>query len=195
MFVRRHLSLGFLSLVLLAAALLAGCAKPPTEEIAKAEQAVAAAKQQQADVYVQEGFSKAEAALASAKDLVNQKKYKEAKEAAINAEKLAAEAGTQVEAAKEKMKAEAEQMLSANQTGIADLKTMIVKAIKKKAKINRDELQGLVGKWEIDMTDAQGKLAAGEVKAASDMIKAVQEQMAARSSELNAAVGEEPAKK
>ncbi len=195
MFVRRHFTVGFLPTVLLAATLLAGCAKPPTEEITKAEQAVAAAKQQQADVYVQEGFSKAEAALASAKDLVNQKKYKEAKEAAMNADKLAAEAGTQVAAAKEKMRAEAEQMLSANQTGIADLKTMIVKAIKKKAKINRDELQGLVGKWEIDMTDAQGKLAAGEVKAAADMIKAVQEQMAARSSELNAVIGEEPAKK
>ena len=49
--------------VLVCIFLLSGCAKPPTEEIAKAEKALGDAKTKEADIYLEDGFKKAETAL------------------------------------------------------------------------------------------------------------------------------------
>ena len=77
---------GALAVVMFACiVLLSGCAKPPTEEIAKAEKALEDAKAKEADIYLEDGFKKAEAALKKAKDLVTQKEYKDAKAAAEEA--------------------------------------------------------------------------------------------------------------
>jgi type II secretory pathway component PulM len=70
-------------LVVFSFALVMGCAQPPTEEMAKADKAVADAKAKEADVYAAEAFKKAEDAFKKAKDQVAAKKYKEEVQAAI----------------------------------------------------------------------------------------------------------------
>ncbi len=109
---RKARSWGALAVALLVCiVLIPGCTKPPTEEIAKAEKALEGAKAKEADSYLEDGFKKAEAALKKAKDLLAQKEYKDAKAAAEEASSGAQLLSSQVDAAKAKMKTEAEQML------------------------------------------------------------------------------------
>jgi nucleoid-associated protein YgaU len=70
----------------------AGCAKPPTSEMADATKAFEDAKVARADQYAPEQFGTAEAALNEANTLMEQKKYKQAREKALQAMKLARDA-------------------------------------------------------------------------------------------------------
>src|SRR4030067_774992 len=69
-----------------------GREKPPTQELENAERAVVEAKQKEADIYVPDVFSKAEETLKKAKDLMRERKYKEAKKAAEDSINLAKQA-------------------------------------------------------------------------------------------------------
>lgn len=158
-------------------AILSGCAKPPTKEMENAEKALAEAKQQEADLYVEDVFTKAEESLKKAKDLVVEKKYKEAKTSAEETGKLAQQAISMVEANKAKMKAEAEQMAQDVQAAMDDLKSFIAKAIKKKAQINREEIQGMIGKWEVDMVNIKDQIQTGKIRRAHDQLTLMKEQI------------------
>ena len=89
---RRSLYVVFVAMVILFFTIFAGCAKPPTEEMTKAEKAVEEAKQKEAPVYVPDLFTKAEESLNKAKDYIVGKKYKEAKQVALETETLAKQA-------------------------------------------------------------------------------------------------------
>ena len=158
-------------------AFVIGCTKPPTEEIIKAEKAVAEAKQQEADLYVQDIFMKAEESLAKAKDLVAGKNYKEAKKIAEETVQLAEQSKMMTGPNKEKMKAETEQIIVDIQESIDEFKTSVAKAIRMKAQINREELQGLIGKWEIGMVDIKEQLRAGKIRHAHDQLISIKDQI------------------
>ncbi|HEC99316.1 MAG TPA: DUF4398 domain-containing protein [Proteobacteria bacterium] len=182
-------------MVVLSFALLSGCAKPPTEEITKAETAVAEAKQKEADLYVQDVFAKAEESLKKAKDLVTAKKYKEAKEIAEETARIAQQSVSMVEANKAKMKEEAEQMVKDIQGAIAELKTSVAMAIKKKAQINREEIQGMIGKWEIDMVNIKDQIQTGKIRQAYDPLSSIKEQVKSQAEGIAAALEPETADK
>src|SRR5512145_2624810 len=103
--IRRSLHLVFIGVVILSFTLFAGCSKPPTEEMTKAEKALEEAKQKEAPAYVPDLFTKAEESLKKAKDYIANKKYKEAKQVAIETEALGRQAIAGIEAAKAKVKA------------------------------------------------------------------------------------------
>jgi len=172
-----------------------GCAKPPTKEVENAEKAIAEAKQKEADLYVQDVFTKAEDALKNAKDLIAVKKYKEAKKAAEDADSLAQQAIPMVEPNKAKMKTEVEQMIPEVQGTMDELKSLVAKAIKKKAPINREEIQSSLGKWEIDMVNIKDQLQGGRVRQAHDQLLSMKEQMKMQREILVAAVEQESAAK
>ncbi len=86
--VMRFLSLTMI--VLLVA--LAGCAKPPTKEMSDARMAFQAASDAEAQRYASEQYMSAEEALNQATALMESKKYKQAREKAMDALKLAREA-------------------------------------------------------------------------------------------------------
>lgn len=182
-------------MVVLSFALLSGCAKPPTEEITKAETAVAEAKQKAADLYVQDVFAKAEESLKKAKDLVAAKKYKEAKEVAEETARIAQQSVSMVEAHKAKMKQEAEQMVKDIQGAMAELKTSVAMAIKKKARINREEIQGMIGKWEIDMVNINDQIQTGNIRQAYDSLSSIKEQVKSQAEGIAAALEPETADK
>lgn len=182
-------------MAVLSFALLSGCAKPPTEEITKAETAVAEAKQKEADLYGQDVFAKAEESLKKAKDLVAAKKYKDAKEVAEETARIAQQSVSMVEANKAKMKQEAEQRVKDIQGAIAELKTSVAMAIKKKAQINREEIQGMIGKWEIDMVNIKDQIQTGKIRQAYDSLPSIKEQVKSQAEGIAAALEPETADK
>ena len=153
---RRSVYVVFIIMIVLSFTLFAGCAKPPTEEMAKAEKALEEAKQKEAPTYVPDLFKKAEESLKKAKDYITNKKYKEAKQVAIETETLGRQAIAGIEAAKAKVKTEAEQVAQDVQKGIDDLKALVAGAEKNKAlTAAREEVQGIIAKWETDLASCQ----------------------------------------
>jgi hypothetical protein len=75
------------------------------------------------------------------------------------------------------MKTEAEQMISEVQGTLDEIKSLVAKAVKKKASINREEIQGLIGKWEVDMVTIKDQLQGGRIRLAYDQIISIKEQM------------------
>ena len=189
---RKYHCYRFLAVLLsLSIAILYGCAKPPTKEVENAEKAIAEAKQKEADLYVQDVFTKAQDALKNAKDLIAVKKYMEAKKAAEDAANLANQAILMVEPNKAKMKTEVEQMIPEVQGTMDELKSLVAKAIKKKAPINREEIQSSIGKWEIDMVNVKDQLRGGRIRQANDQLISMKEQMKMQRELLVAAAGQE----
>lgn len=185
----------FVLMLSLSITVLYGCARPPTKEVENAEKAIAEAKQKEADLYVQDVFTKAEDALKNAKDLIAVKKYREAKKAAEDAATLAQQAIPMVEPNKAKMKTEVEQMIPEVQGTMDELKSLVAKAIKKKAPINREEIQSSIGKWEIDMVNVKDQLQGGRIRQANDQLISMKEQMKMQKELLVAAAEQEPAVK
>jgi hypothetical protein len=180
--------------VLVSTILLPGCTKPPIEEIAKAEKALESARAKEADSYLEDGFKKAEATLKKAKDLLAQKEYKDAKTAADEASSGAQFLSSQVDAARAKMKTDAEQMLQEVKAQTNELKTLVADAVKRKVEINRDEAQALIGKNEVDLINVKVRLETGKVRQAYDDLKVTKSQTAAQKEKLMAALPPAPEK-
>jgi hypothetical protein len=179
-----------------ALSLVFACAKPPTQEIADAEKAIADAKAKEADLYVQDVFTAAQDQMKKAGEMVTAKKYDEAKTAAMEAAKMAQESVTLIEQNKQKMKEELEAMLPDVQKTIDEVKTLAATAIKKKAVALKDELQSAIGKMELDMAAVKEQLQAGKIREASDLAKSLTEQANAQKQSLTDAMAQlKPAKK
>lgn len=161
-----------------------GCAKPPSEEMAKAEKLLEEARTKEANIYVEDVFRKAEAALKKAKDLVTQKEYKEAKKTAEEAATLAQQATLQVEEGKAKMKADAEKMIDEVRAATNELKAMAADAIRQKRPINREEVQALIGKNEVDVLNVKVRLETGKIKEGYEQIKGMKAQTEAQKANL-----------
>jgi methionyl-tRNA synthetase len=166
----------FIVLVLIVL-LLAGREKPPTQEMMNAEKAIAEAKQKEADIYVPDIFSKAEESLKKAKDLIQERKYKEAKKAAEEATRLAREAIAQVEPNKLKRKAEAEQMISDLRKGINELKSLLSKPHKRMGPREKKELEELIQKWEKDLANIESMIGAQKIRQAYDQLMALKKEV------------------
>jgi tetratricopeptide (TPR) repeat protein len=187
---------GFLVFILIFSfVLFIGCAKPPTKEVESAEKAIAEAEQKEADLYVQDVFHKAEDSLKKAKDLIAVKKYKEARKAAEDAASFAQQAIPMVELNKAKMKAEAEQIVQEVQGGMDEVKSLVAKAIKKKSPINREEIQGMIGKWEVDLVGVKEQLEAQKVRQAYDQLILIKGQITSQKESLTSALEQKPATK
>lgn len=190
---------GVLSRVLMLAIVVSlsiiGCAKPPAKEIESADKAIAEAKQKEADLYVQDVFLKAEEALKKAKSYVDEKKYKEAKASAEEALSLAQQSVAMIEPNKAKMRADAEQIILDVQNSLDELKSSVVKAIKKKAQIDREKIQGAIDRWEIDMVSIQEQMQAGKIRQAYDLLLAMQGEVKSQKESLAAVLEAKPAAK
>ncbi|MDI9569254.1 MAG: hypothetical protein QM278_00745 [Pseudomonadota bacterium] len=166
-----------------------GCAKPPTQEMAGAEKAIAEAKAKEADLYAADLFKKAEDALKKAKDYVAQKSYKEAKAAAEEAAQIAAQAQAAIEGNKAKMKQEAAQMMEEAEKALAEIKTLTATAIKKKVQLDREELQGMIGKAEVDLVGVKNALEEQKIRPAHDQVKAILAQIKGKIGEIATLLG------
>lgn len=191
---RRVLSL-LCVLVVFCFAMVMGCAKPPTEELGKADKAIADAKAKEADVYAAEAFKKAEDALKSAKDQVTAKKYKEAKQAAINAASLAQQAVAGVEAGKAKMKEDAAKLVDDVAKALDELKGSVAAALKKKLPVPKEEIQAAIGKWSVDLAMVKDKLQGDKISEAFSELNAMMTALGAKKEEIANLAAAAPAKK
>ncbi len=173
---------------------MAGCARPPTDELAKAEKALENARAKEADIYLEEGYRKADAALKKAKDLIAQKDYKGAKAAAQEASSNAQLLSSRVDAAKSRMKTDADQMLQEMKEQTNELKIIFAEAVKKKLLINRDEARDLIGKNEIDLINVKVRLETGKIRQGYDDLKIMTSQTKAQKEKLAAALAPVPDK-
>src|SRR5512134_3108572 len=96
------------ALPLFLAALLAGCAQPPTRELTAAETALAEAQRAEAEKYASELMEQAKAALVAARQKVEQKDYRGALSSAVDASEKARAAAAAVPSAKMLLKGAAE---------------------------------------------------------------------------------------
>ncbi len=173
--------------------LVMGCAQPPTEEMAKADKAVADAKAKEANLYATDAFKKAEDAFKKAKDQVAAKQYKEAKQAAIDTVALAQQAIAGVAAGQAKMKEEAAKMAADVEKAIDELKTDAAKASKKKLPVPKDEVQATIGKLGVGLAAAKDKLQGGKISEALGELKAMMTAVSAKKEEIAKLVASAPA--
>lgn len=176
----------YISLILIICLpLLSGCSKPPTEEMEHAAKAIAEAKQDEADLYFEDAFKKAEDALQRAYDLIAEKEYEEAKTAALEATRLAKHSRSMVEFNKEKMREETEQMLENVRVSIDEVKILIAKALKKKAPVNREDLQGFIDMWESEIINLKDNLDEKGIRHRFDKLVVIQKQIKHQKDNLN----------
>jgi len=83
---------GMMMVVMLVLMSLAGCAKPPTAEMANAKQELQLATDEGAKEFAPQQYTSAEEALNQANQLMEQRNYKQAREKAMEAQRLAREA-------------------------------------------------------------------------------------------------------
>ncbi len=164
--------------------LLAGCSKPPTEALQKAEQALEEAKQKGANLYAEDLFKKAEEGLKKAKDQIAAKQYKEAAQTLLEVVPAAQEAITGIEAGKAKMKKEADKFVGEAQEGLDELKTDVAAAIKKKLPVQREEVEQAIGKWGVDLAGIKDKLQSGNIREAFDGLKTMVDEIKAKKEDI-----------
>lgn len=157
--------------------ILSGCAQPPTEQIEKAEKTLEHARSLEADLYAADLYKQAAEAVAKAKDLVAKKKYDEAKRLAEESSQRAQEAVLAVGANKAKMKTDTERMLQEVSAAIDELKKYVAAALRKKAPLNREEIQAKIGRWEIDAINIEEELRNQKIKSAHDSLTAMRDQV------------------
>jgi hypothetical protein len=185
----------WLVVCLVALSMIFACAKPPTQEMADAAKAIADAKMKEADLYVEDIFSKAQDEMKKAGEMVTAKKFAEAKTAALEAVKMAKEAASLVDQNKQKMKESLDAMLPDVQKALDEVKSLAAIAIKKKAVASKDEIQSAIGKLELDMTAVKEQLQAGKIRQAYDLAKSLSEQANTQKQSLTDAMGQQAAAK
>lgn len=180
-------------LVALSFVMVMGCASPPTEEMAKADKAIADAKAKGGDIYAAEAFKKAEDAFKKAKDQVAAKQYKEAKQAAIDTVALAQQAIAGVAAGQAKMKEDAAKMLAEVEKALDELKTDVALAIKKKLPVPKEEVQAAIGKWGVDLAAVKDKIQGEKISEALGELKAMMTAVSAKKEDIGKMVAAAPA--
>ncbi|MBK8870292.1 MAG: DUF4398 domain-containing protein [Elusimicrobia bacterium] len=113
--------------VLAAGLMVTGCAKPPTMEMADAENAVNAAAQAGAADFAANEFGMAQNALTDAREKMNAKDYKAALAGAIDAKAKAETAQAAIAAGKEAAKAAADETIKTVEAKLKDLKAKAAK--------------------------------------------------------------------
>jgi predicted small lipoprotein YifL len=170
---------------------LTGCGeKPPTQEISNAEKSISEALQKEGNIYAPDIFSKAEESLKMAKDLLAQKKYKEAKKAAEDAVALSQQAISQVEPGKSKMKAEMEQMVLDVQKGINEIKSLLAKSPGQLGPRERKETEELIRKWEKDMGNIKTMMQEQKMRQAHDQLMTLNTEVSSKRERLIASAEE-----
>ena len=150
---------GISLLLILGIILLSSCAKPPDKEMQAARDAISAAMNAEANMYVPELFTPAQDSLNQAETFITEKKYGDAKRLALFAKSWADSAATMAGTKKEEAKAAAQ---SAVNDASAKLDTF------KKGKLTV-KIKAEVKNWEGTLDQAKKALDAGSYKQASDL--------------------------
>ncbi|MDD5245116.1 MAG: hypothetical protein PHU49_13990, partial [Syntrophorhabdaceae bacterium] len=78
---------------------------------------------------------------------------------------------------------------------LTGFKTLAAKAIKKKVFAAREDVEGLIGKWEIDLVNIKEKLLNRQAKQAYDDITVVKEEIKSKEEMIGSKLSSKPEKK
>lgn len=161
-----------MGLVLSLALVFVGCAQPPEEEINAAQAALDGAKRAEADIYAPEAYSAAKQALDDSRSKVEQKDFEGAKASALRAKEQADQAKSLADAAKPKVRDEAQALVARLTPVLSDAKSAAGNAPQGKgADEDLDQLRSDLGQAEASLSSAQNSLGAGKFKDALDQAK------------------------
>jgi predicted metal-dependent hydrolase len=175
----------------------AGCAKPPTEEMISAEKAIEEAKRKEADIYAQDIFVNALDSMDKARELVSKKRYGEARKIAQETTQIAKQAIALAEFHKKRMKTEIEAMLQDIRATMEELKQLVAmkQDAKGKGSTKWEELEGMLERWETEITALEGQVQEQNIKAVYDGLKALKEQVYTQRKTVNSLLSEKTGKR
>jgi hypothetical protein len=156
-----------------AAFIMAGCAKPPTQEMTDARAAVDNAVRIGADDYAADVLKTAQDALMEATTRLEEKSYKAARQGAIIAKTKAEEAVAAVAEGKKQVKEEAAPRLKALKDDVEALLAKVSKSKTKASESIRKEIASLKG----EVGAAQGDMDAERYKAALEKAGSLEEKL------------------
>jgi len=156
---------GLAGLILMAAA----CAKPPTQEISQAENAVNAAIQSGAEEYAAGQLQLAQEALNDANAKVESKDYKGAKTAAMDAKAKAEQASAQIEANKQAAKTEASGKIEPLKTRVEAVKAALAKLSGPAVDAMKAPVEALGQAWDSLQADYNGERYSSALQKMADM--------------------------
>jgi alpha-galactosidase len=174
-----------------------GCAKPPTEEMISAEKAIEEAKRKEADTYAQDIFANASDSLDKARELVSEKKYGEARKIALETTQIAKQAIAVAEFRKKKMKTEIGEMLQDIRATVEQLKQLdaMNQAATGKGRAKWEELEGMLERWQTEITSLEDQIREQNIRAAHDGLKAMKEQVYAEKKKIDSSLSEKTGKR
>jgi hypothetical protein len=178
-------------------ALMVGCSKAPQQELGNAESALKSAVEVEADKYVADKYQSAVDAMNAAKAEIEKqnaafalsRNYSVAKTKLEEASKMAEEAKTAASAAKEQMKMEVTDSLTAAAVALDAAKALLAKA--PKGKEGKEALMAISEELtavETSLVDANTGLASGDVIGARDKAVAASAKIAEVTTELSDAI-------
>lgn len=194
----------FLALgLLLALALVTGCAKPPQQAVDAAKAALDAAQQAEANRYLANEFKAAQDSLNAALaeiEAQNSKfaltrNYDKAAKLLESATTLANNITSQVDAKKAEVKAAAEQMVVDLQTGLTEAKALLKKAPKgKEGKEVLEAIKGELTTVENSLVEVTDLMTKGDFMGAKDKLMAGMQKVNSIKEELNQAIAKKAGK-
>ena len=164
--------------------LILGCAGEPKDELAAAKDALEKARAAEADRYVPDLFTQAESSIAEAENLIDQKKYGEAKKLLLDAKGVAESAASQAEVNKENTKTEVEDFFAA----IDQAKTKLTETqdLAKQwgiSKKNR-ELTEEMSRWDEQLNRARTEYDGGNYYLAKELASKIHQEVTEKDTQL-----------
>ncbi len=187
----------FLGCLLIAVVFVAGCAKPPTEDINAANSAVESAKSAGAEKYLSDNAKKVSDELSAAMDEVKVqdgkfplfRKYDKAKELLASVKGSAEKLKTNTAAKKAELKKNAVAALEEAKGAITNAKAMLEKAPKgKESKSDIEAITGDVKGLEDSVPDVQKSIDGEDYDGAVSKAKSIKERADAVSSQVQQAI-------
>jgi len=154
-------------------AVVLGCAKPPAQELADADGALATAVAAGAEQYAADDLNMAQDALAEAKSLSEAKDYKGAKTAAMDAKTKADAAKAAAEIGKQAAMTEADERMKALEPEVQGAIEAVNKLKGKTADKLKAETVALNDQWTAAKADYDG----GQYNTANDKLEDVQSKL------------------
>jgi hypothetical protein len=197
-----------IGLVALALVLVAGCAKPPTDQIDAAEKAVKEAQQSGAATYVAEEYAKIEGTLAALKKEVAEqdakfallRDYGKAEQLAVAAKADAERVKADADKKREEAKSAALQAQQIAQESVKATLDLVAKAPAGKDRAALEAIKADAEALKASLNQVQIAIDKGDYQAAQTQAKAIHEKSTAVSHEIETALakigkGKAPAKK
>ena len=164
-------------ILIMVAACLGSCSKPPTEEMLRAEKSLDAARDSEASRYAGEEIDAARARFEMARELVAARKYDEARAAAAEAEQLAHQAVTLAEMRKEKLKTEAAQIIEDLRKKVGELRLQTEELTGSKAAEVREKNREQFATWDAAIGAAEADGAAGNLQGMIERLAALRKEI------------------